>query len=95
MVALFTPKPTSLSSLIPDQPLKSTVTILMIDHSEQDRCTYADYLQADETTHYHLLMADSLEAGQAIWRLQQPDGWCSESVETSLNETPKFKAIDK
>ena len=22
-------------------------------------------------------------------------GWCSESVETSLNETPKFKAIDK
>jgi hypothetical protein len=21
--------------------------------------------------------------------------WCSESVETSLNETPKFKAIDK
>jgi ATPase subunit of ABC transporter with duplicated ATPase domains len=23
------------------------------------------------------------------------DGWCSESVETSLNETPKFKAIDK
>jgi len=63
----------SLSSLIPDQPLKSTVTILMIDHSEQDRCTYADYLQADETTQYHLLMADSLEAGQAIWRLQQPD----------------------
>jgi hypothetical protein len=23
------------------------------------------------------------------------DWWCSESVETSLNETPKFKAIDK
>jgi hypothetical protein len=25
----------------------------------------------------------------------QKSGWCSESVETSLNETPKFKAIDK
>jgi len=63
----------SLYSLISDQTLKSTVTILIVDHSEQDRCTYADYLRADETAQYRILAADSLEAGQTIWRLQQPD----------------------
>ena len=35
--------------------------------------TYADYLQADETSQYRLLMADSLAVGQAVWQLQQPD----------------------
>jgi hypothetical protein len=33
--------------------------------------------------------------GEHYLRSDLDNRWCSESVETSLNETPKFKAIDK
>ena len=51
----------------------ASVTLLVIDDSESDRLAYSRYLQSDVEKNYHIIEAETLEAGLGIWRSQPPD----------------------
>ncbi len=56
-----------------NNPLPSTIAILIVDDSESDRDSYKRYLQSDRDSTYSVLEAETLEEGLELWRSQKPD----------------------
>lgn len=54
------------------QPLATPVSVLILADSETARSRYRQWLQSHGNQSYRLIMADTLEAGQALWRTECP-----------------------
>ncbi|MBD2189167.1 response regulator [Pseudanabaena mucicola] len=59
--------------LLTSPPLDSTITILIVDDSAEDRATYIRYLQSDTSRYYIFLEAETLAEGIDLWQSQHPD----------------------
>jgi PAS domain S-box-containing protein len=57
----------------PNNPLPSTIAVLIVDDSESDRVTYSRYLRSDLEKTYRIIEAATLEEGLELWRSQKPD----------------------
>jgi PAS domain S-box-containing protein len=56
-----------------NNPLSSTIAILIVDDLESDRDSYKRYLQSDRDSTYKVLEAETLEEGLELWRSQKPN----------------------